>query len=194
MRCWLMLVFVFASLSAPRAAERCYTSEVDLSATITDDGTDNGPTLVMMEGGKTIVMSTMGAGTGIQFRVAKEDGGETHAYRYFGNTLVMDMVAYERGCPGDHSWIDRECSRVLISQGDPSFQWSTFYFLEPGQPITNCSLPAPFEMGAIVNLQCASGHTLQMDAREYPRLTVDGIEMLIYDGPLPCPGRGDESP
>jgi len=187
MRCCLILVFVFAALSPAYTAERCYTSELNPSTTITDDGTNYGRTLVKNVEGKTIVMSTMSGGTGMRVRVAMEEGGKTHTYRYVGDTLIMDMTAYELGCPGGHSWIDRECSRVLISQVDAYARAALFYFLDREHPITSCKLPAPFKVGEVVDVQCDSGQTMRVDASDYPALTVDGVEMVPYDQALPCP-------
>jgi hypothetical protein len=193
MRWWLMLALLAALPSASYGMERCYTSEIDWTETIIDDGTDYGP-LVKRSLGKTTVMSTMGAGTGLQFRVAIEEDGTTHHYRYVGHLLIMDMNAYSLGCLGRGTWTDRTCSRVLISQLDPYAGTPTFYFVEPDHPITSCLLPVPFKERLVADLQCFSGKTLHMDASDYPTLVVDGVEMQLFGEVLPCRGRGETSP
>jgi hypothetical protein len=184
-RLLIAALLVFAP-SALHAAERCYTSEVDQITTITDDGTDNGPLVWKRSDGRTTVMSTMSAGTGLQFRVAIEENGASHNYRYIGDMLLFDMNAYTLGCPGGHSWVDAQCSRVLISQVDAYAETALLYYLEPGEPLTDCVLPTPFKTGETVDVECSSGKKLHIDAGDYPALLVDDVEMVLHDGDLPC--------
>jgi hypothetical protein len=186
---WCLLILFCAVSAEAQGMERCYTSEFDWTTTIIDDGTGSG-TLVKTRNGKSTVMTTMSAGTGLNYRQAVEEDGTAHFYRYVGDMLIMDMTAYSLGCPGGHNWIDETCSRVLISQVDAYARTAIFYFVEPEHPITTCAAPAPFEQGTVVDLQCSSGKTLHMDATDYPIVMVDGIEMLLYFGPLPCRASG----
>src|SRR2546430_2698242 len=94
--CLTLLVLAFPTASA--AATRCYSTFDDPSITITDD-TEDIYTLVKKIDGKTIKMRTMSGGTGLHIRVAYEDDGTSHLYRYVGDTLIMDMDTYELGCP-----------------------------------------------------------------------------------------------
>ena len=185
MRAWLVLAFVVAFPVASEAAAECYSSFDNPSITIIAY-TDDMYTLVEKVDGKTTVMRTESGGTGIATRTATEPDGTTHQYRYIGNTLVMDMSAYELGCPGGHSWVNDDCTRVLITQVDAYAETALFYYSEDGLPITTCSLPAPFKQGTVVSVTCDSGRVLQMDARDFPTLRVDGVEMSVFDGRLPC--------
>jgi hypothetical protein len=97
----------------------------------------------------------------------------------------MDMDVYELGCPGGHSWVNDECSRVLITQVDAYAETALFYYAQDGLPITTCSLSVPLK-GGVTSVGCDSGRVLQIDARDYPSLKVDGVDMRIFDGPLPC--------
>jgi hypothetical protein len=186
---WCLLILFCAVWAEAQGMERCYTSESDWTTTIIDDGTGSG-TLVKTRNGQSTVMVTMSAGTGLGYRQAVEEDGTAHSYRFVDDILIMDMKAYTLGCPGGRSWIDETCSRVLISQVDAYARTALFYFVEPEHPITTCEAPAPFKQGTVVDLQCSSGKTLQMDATDYPMVTVDGIEMLLYGGALPCRARG----
>jgi hypothetical protein len=187
MRKCLIAAVILAIPSVSPAAERCFSRSSEPSWTITDEGTAIGD-MVMKRDGRTVVMSTSGGGTGIEARVATEADGTEHLYLHVGDTLVMDMVPFELGCPGGHSWTDVGCSRVLISQVDAYARTALFYYLERGHPITDCKLPAPLKEGAIVDLQCSSGTKLKLDATEYPKLAIDGVELQLYDGDLPCAG------
>jgi hypothetical protein len=113
---------------------------------------------------------------------------------FIGDTLVVDMVPYELGCPGGLVWKDMLCARTLISQVDPYVRNARFYYEERGSPITTCDLPAPFRVGEVADLKCSSGKSLKMDATKYPIPVVDGTEMAPYDGELPCPSFKAPSP
>lgn len=182
MRWWLVLVFT-AALTSPAAAwDYCYTSEVDPQLTIiVRDGE-----LVRSDGQETTTMTTMGAGTGIPFTEATEPDGTTHSFRFIGGDLVFDMVIYELGCPTDMTWVDSECERILISQSTPYARATRFYYLEPGHPLTDCTTPTPFENTRFNELRCSSGRTMKVDTDDYRVITVDGIEMSLYDGSFPC--------
>jgi hypothetical protein len=77
-------------------------------------------------------------------------------------------------------------TRVLITQVDAYAETALFYYSEDGLPITTCSLPAPFKEGTVVSVTCDSGRVLQMDAGDFPTLKINGVEMSVFDGRLPC--------
>jgi hypothetical protein len=169
--------------TSSHAADSCYSNPAypEITMTYGDSG------LVYHNGDQTIVMTDNGSGgTGIAARSAVEANGTEHQYMFIGDTLVVDMVPYELGCPGGHVWGDMICAHILISQVDPYVRNARFYYEERGSPITTCDLPAPFRVGEMAVLKCSSGKTLKMDATKYPTLVVDGTELLLNDGELPC--------
>jgi hypothetical protein len=177
--------------TASHAADSCYSNPVypEITVTYGDGG------LVYHNGDQTIVMTDNGSGgTGIAARSAIEADGTEHQYMFVGDTLVVDMVPYELGCPGGHVWWDMICGHILISQVDPYVRNARFYYEERGSSLTTCDLSAPFKVGEVADLKCSSGKTLKMDATKYPTLVVDGTELLLYDGELPCPGLKAPSP
>jgi hypothetical protein len=169
--------------TASHAADSCYSNPAypELTMTYGDSG------LVYHRGDETTVMTLNGGGgTGIAARSAIEADGTEHEYMFIGDTLIVDMVPYEPGCPGGLVWTDMLCTQTLISQVDPYVRNARFYYEERGSPLTTCSLPAPFRAGEVVDLKCSSGKSLKVDATNYPLLVVGGTEMTVYDGDLPC--------
>jgi hypothetical protein len=131
-------------------------------------------------------LTTRGAGTGIPFTAAFEEDGTEHRFRSIGRDLIFDMIIYTLGCPADVTWVDRECKRILISQTSAYSDDVRFYYLEPGQPLTDCTTTGPFSHTRFNELRCSSGRSMKVDANDYRDIMVDGIEMSQHDGLLPC--------
>jgi hypothetical protein len=184
MRRLLVAVFMSALMSPASAWEYCYTSEMHPEVTITVDGRD----MVLHSGDEDVPLTRRGAGTGFPFAEAVEEDGTVHPFRYIDGDLLFDMIVYTRGCPADATWVDRECKHVLISQASTDKDYIRFFYLEPGQLLTDCTPtgPFPFRHTRFNELRCSSGRSLKVDADDYRNITVDGIEMSQHDGPLPC--------
>lgn len=182
MRALLTLAFLWALLAPALARQECYTHELNHEVTITVDERE----MVLHQPGKDTPMRMMGAGTGLPLTSAREEDGTSHLLRFLDGDLLFDMDLYEHGCPLDRTWVDRECERVLISQASPHSDYVSFYYLEPGQPITDCAATSPFPSTRFNELKCSSGRVLKVDADDYDFIIVDGIEMPAFSGPLPC--------
>jgi hypothetical protein len=180
---WLLVPFFVVAIASPASAwEYCYTSELYPDDTVTVDSSE----MVLHRGDEAIPLTTRGAGTGIPLAEAVEEGGTVHTFRYLDRDLLFDMVIYTLGCPADVTWVDSECKRILISQASTNNYDTRFYYLEPGQPLTDCTTTGPFRHTRFNELRCSSGRSLKVDADDYRNITVDGIEMSQHDGPLPC--------
>ena len=186
MRLCLLLAFVLIFSTSSSAATRCYTLLEDPDVTATDD-TNDIYTLVMKSGNKTTVLRTESAGTGMAFRQATEPDGKIHLYRYVGDMLIIDINVYYLGCQGGHTWVNDNCSRVLITQVDAYAEATQFYYSENRVPLTTCLPPAAFKDGEVVTMKCTSGRVLQVDAHDYPMtLKVNGEGMRSWQWQLPC--------
>jgi hypothetical protein len=190
MRLALAVAAILVLTVSAHAADsfECYVSAENPDWTLSEETTKLGRGLIWMQGRKRIELSTGGMGTGTLARAAtEEESGEIHTYLYVRGVLVFDMVPYEPAwCPGDRTWVDKDCKRVLISQGKAWSDLITYYFVDADKPVTTCQTAVPPQQGHFVTLECDSGRKIRLDSRDFLTATVDGIEMRVFDGPLPC--------
>jgi hypothetical protein len=145
--------------------------------------TKYGAGFIWMQGKKRVELTVGSIGTGIVAQMATEDDGKMHTYLSLPDLIVLDMVPYERGCPGDRTWVDKDCKRVLISQSNVWSDAVTYYFTDGGSPVRTCWVSDPQNPDM---LQCGSGRKMSFDGTDLTRLILDGTEMQPLDGDLPC--------
>ena len=186
MRWWLMLAFVLAFPAGSFAAQKCYRSADQPDISITADTKDIF-TLVWKIGSSTTVLKTQLSPTTNTVRVAVEEDGTKHLYRYLGDMLIIDTGVYYLGCPGGRTWVSEDCTRALLTQVDAYAEAAQFYYWEDNRPLTTCNPVAAFKEGEKTSLACGSGRKLEVDASDYPSsLRVDGVTMESYEWQLPC--------
>jgi hypothetical protein len=191
MRLFLLVAGILWMIAVARADEQptCYTSAENPDWTLTDAVTKDGAGFVWMQGKKRVELTVGSIGTGIVARMATEANGKVHTYLSLPNLLVLDMVPYEAGCPGDRTWVDKDCKRVLISQSNASSSDVAYYFMDDGRPVTNCWVSDPENSAPVHTLECGSGRKMSFDSTDLTRLFLDGTEMRPLNGDLPCSGN-----
>jgi hypothetical protein len=86
------------------------------------------------------------------------------------------------------TWVDGECRRVLVSEGN------RFLFQDAGVALTTCRI-ADWPISASTSeMRCDSGGSPTVKLNGDNTIVLDGNALNPYDGPLPCGASGAEWP
>lgn len=86
------------------------------------------------------------------------------------------------------TWVDVECSRVLVSVDD------RFLIQDRDNQLVSCAIEKWPLNTPTADLACANGVSAKIEVLGDSTLLWNGIEMNAYDGPLPCGANGAEWP
>jgi len=94
----LPLAVVLLLSAAPAQAAKCYHHEEHKDWTLTVNNPGVSPEFVLKQDGKITGYQTGSGGTDSGRRYAVDEDGNTLAYRYIGDVLLLDYEAYYPGC------------------------------------------------------------------------------------------------
>ena len=95
------LVAMLLLFAVPAQAAKCYHHEYNEDWTLTVNDPGVLPEFILKQDGEITTYETGSAGTGSDRRYAVDEDGNTQAYRYVGDVLLLDYEAYYPGCKSD---------------------------------------------------------------------------------------------